>query len=103
MNLQVPLVSEIYASIKASHKLLFQYSGRVLPTPSLFLEGKVAVFEPLPEIGGHGSMFPYMYIRILTVANVLRALRASRERSACSQQTSEKLSSNWKHALETRG
>ena len=58
----------------------------------------------LPEIGGHGSMFPYMYIRILTVANVLRALRASRERSACSQQTSEKhLSSNWKHALETRG
>ena len=57
----------------------------------------------LPEIGGHGSMFPYTYIRILTAANVLRALRASRERSACSQQTSEKLSSNWKHALETRG
>ena len=57
----------------------------------------------LPEIGGHGSMFPYMYIRILTAANVLRALRASRERSACSQQTSEKLSSNWKHALETHG
>ena len=59
--------------------------------------------RPLPEIGGHGSMFPYTYIRILTAANVLRALRASRERSACSQQTSEKLSSNWKHALETRG
>ena len=57
----------------------------------------------LPEIGGHGSMFPYTHIRILTAANVLRALRASRERSACSQQTSEKLSSNWKHALETRG
>ena len=48
-------------------------------------------------------MFPYTHIRILTAANVLRALRASRERSACSQQTSEKLSSNWKHALETRG
>ena len=59
--------------------------------------------DALPEIGGHGSMFPYMYIRILTAANVLRALRASRERSACSQQTSEKLSSNWKHALETHG
>ena len=55
------------------------------------------------ETAGHGSMFPYTHIRILTAANVLRALRASRERSACSQQTSEKLSSNWKHALETRG
>ena len=43
--LRVPLVSVLLASIKASHKLLFQYSGRVLPTPSLFLEGKVAVFE----------------------------------------------------------
>ena len=34
--LRVPLVSVLLASIKASHKLLFQYSGRVVPTPSLF-------------------------------------------------------------------
>ena len=88
-------------SVLFYHHYLILVSGEVLYESVNADTGRHVL--PLPEIGGHGSMFPYMYIRILTAANVLRALRASRERSACSQQTSEKLSSNWKHALETHG
>ena len=83
------------ATLGTSERVHESQATDVMLRPSMLRHMRA---RPLPEIGGHGSMFPYTYIRILTAANVLRALRASRERSACSQQTSEKLSSNWKHS-----